>query len=291
MNFFECEMPLGKRKSLSYNYRAKRARLTGSMTAGARKIKASSMYRPMVKFVAKRVNSLYRMIETKETSRTGTINLALAHNNITVFGSYNQANLPYSIVSVCNPFSLAQGADDAMNGVGQRIGDAVNVRGLMIKGFFENALERPKVYYRVMLIRGAKGETFSRDTIFKNASQNKMIDQVNTERFSVVAQKIFNISSSNGTANTVTLTGVPVDNSLPDNASAGIGTKTFKMWIPGRKFGRNGYVQYENQSATQVKFYDYRICILAYDWYGTPQDANAVGRVNEMYTKLYFKDA
>lgn len=285
-------MPLGKRKSLSYNYRAKRARLTGSMTAGARKTKARSMYRPMVKFVAKRVNSLYRMIETKETSRTGTINLALAHNNITLFGSYNQANLPYSIVSVCNPFSLAQGADDAMNGVGQRIGDAVNVRGLMIKGFFENALERPKVYYRIMLIRGAKGETFSRDTIFKGCSNNKMIDQVNTERFTVVAQKIFNISvSATQPASQVAVSGAPLTSNSTTTVYGGIGTKTFKMWIPGRKFGRNGYVQYENQSSTQVKFYDYRICILAYDWYGTPQDANAVGRVNELYTKLYFKDA
>lgn len=282
-------MPYGRKRarsrSVDFSRAVKTARRTGTMGAMSRARRVRSYSRLAVK-VNQRVNRLYNMIETKETSRTGTINLALAHNNITVFGSYNQANLPYTIVSVCNPFSLAQGADDAMNGVGNRIGDAINVRGLMIKAFFENALQRPKVHYRVMLIRGAKGETFDRATLFKNCSNNKMIDQINTERFTVVAQKLFNINATNGITNTVAATGIP--EGFMNN---GIATKTFKMWIPGGKFGRNGYVQYENGSATQVKFYDYRICILAYDWQGTPQDVNAVGRVNELYTKLYFKDA
>ena len=73
--------------------------------------------------------------------------------------------------------------------------------------------------------------------------------------------------------------------------NAAIGTKVFKMWIPGRKFGTYGSVQYENASTTQVKFYDYRLVILAHDWYGTPQDVNNVGKINELYCKIYFKDA
>ena len=76
-----------------------------------------------------------------------------------------------------------------------------------------------------------------------------------------------------------------------EQLNEGSGTKVFKMWIPGRKFGTYGSVQYENGSTSQVKFYDYRVCILAYDWYGTAQDINNVGKINEFYSKIYFKDA
>jgi hypothetical protein len=277
-------MPLGKRKfsgvkrsRAPYTKRVKRARTRG--TTGLAGIMRASLNR--------RVNSLYRMIETKESSRTGTINLALRHNNTIIYGNWNDANNPTVLTTAMNPFSTAQAADDPMGGVGSRIGDSINVRGLMIKGFFENALERSRVYYRVMLLRGAKGDTFDRSTIFKGNSNNKMIDQVNNERFTIVSQKVFNVKTDgNWAANAVNASGVPTG-----GTSGGIGTRTFKMWIPGVKFGRNGRVQYENGSTTQVKFYDYRIVILAYDWYGTPQDVNTVGRVNEMYTKLYYKDA
>lgn len=270
-------------KKIPYARRAKRARKFGR--TGLAGIMRASV-RPTV---SQRVNALTRMIETKESSRTGTINLGLEHNQVIVFGSYNQADYPRSIVSVCNPFSTAQAADDPMSGVGGRIGDQISVKGLMIMGFFENALKRGKVFYRVMLLRGAKGETFSRANIFKGSSDNKMIDQVNNERFTIVAQRVFNVSSSGeATAQAASATG---EATTTDPQRGGIGSKIFKMWIPGYKFGRNGTVQYENGSPTQVKFYDYRICILAYDWYGTPQDVNTIGRVNEMYTKLYYKDA
>lgn len=241
--------------------------------------------------VAKRVANLYRMIETKESGRSGTLNLSLAHNDVTIFGTYNQAGLPHTLTTACNPFSMAnQGADDAMAGPGSRIGDSISVKGLLIRGFFENALQRPKVYYRVMLVRTAKGELPTRANIFKEASGNKMIDQINRERVTIVAQKIFTINSSNSATNGVDANGVPYMSDT-SRVGAGVGTKTFKMWIPGYKFGRNGIVTYENASLSQVKFYDYRIAIVAYDWYGTPQDINAVGKVNEMYTKLYYKDA
>lgn len=270
-------------RAVPYKKRVARARRLGR-TGMAGMLRAS--LRPTV---AQRVNALTRMIETKESSRTGTINLGLEHNQIIVFGSYNQADYPRTLVSVCNPFSTAQAADDPMGGVGGRIGDQISVKGLMIMAFLENALSRSKVFYRIMLLRGAKGETFDRATIFKGSSNNKMIDQVNNERFSIVAQKIFTVQCSNQAPNGVTASGTGSQNSVQDvGMNSG---RVIKMWIPGYKFGRNGNVQYENGSPTQVKFYDYRICILAYDWYGTPQDVNTVGRVNEMYTKLYYKDA
>lgn len=137
-----------------------------------------------------------------------------------------------------------------------------------------------------MLVKCAKGDVPTRAVLFKNDSNNKMMDVVNTERFTILAQKIFTINTSNAAPTGVGATGVPTG-----TTSAGIGTKLIRMWIPGRRFGRDGVVQYLSDSSSDLKFFDYRIAVVAYDWYGTPQDVNTVGRINEIFTKLYFKDA
>jgi len=220
------------------------------------------------------VSRLTRMIETKHCTRR-IVNQQLAHNNVGVLS--------------LNPFVLQFGAgdDESMN-TGSRIGDRITVGGLTIKAFLENSLGRSKVYWRVMLIKCAKGDPITRADLFQNSSDNKMIDTINTERYTVVAQKIFNIQPSDSAPlNLANLTGI-----VSAASQAGNATRVLSMYIPGRKFGRNGVVQYENNNQTgQVKFFDYRICIVCYDWYGTPQDTNNVGFINEMYTKMSFKDA
>lgn len=220
-----------------------------------------------------RVNALSRMIETKESQRR-VVGVNCQHNNCTILN--------------INPFLISQGVSDPQNAdSGNRVGDAISVKGMLIKAFFQNQDQRAKVYFRVMMIRCAKGDTPDRTNLFKQSADNKMLDQVNTERFSIVYQKIFNITASNNVASSVIpTTGVPAG-----ATPAGIGTRTFSAWIPGRKFGRNGVVRYENQSTSQVKFYDYKIVVVCYDWYQTFQDTNNVGFVNELYTKIYFKDA
>lgn len=229
--------------------------------------------------VNKRVRRLERMIETKEATYRAGLNISLPHNN-----TYLVLN---SGGAVLNPFQTNQGAQDPMEmNNGNRIGDSFVVKGLSIKGFFENALSRAKVWYRVMLVKAAKGDTINRSTLFKGDASNRMIDQVNTERFKIIAQKTFTINTSNLAPNAVDLVGVP-----SGGTSAGIGTKIFKMWVPGYKFGRGGFIQFENASTTQVKFFDYRLVVVAYDWFGTPEDVNNVGKINELYTKIYFKDA
>jgi hypothetical protein len=151
----------------------------------------------------------------------------------------------------------------------------------------EGALQRSKVYFRFMLVKCAKGDLPTRATLFKGNADNKMIDEINTERFSIVASKIFNVSPPNPPPNTVSLTGVAEPGVL-----AGVtGNRIFKITIPGRKFGRQGVIKYENALTSQVKYFDYVPIFVAYDWYGTPQDVNTVGRINEMYVKTRFKDA
>lgn len=229
-------------------------------------------------YMNQRIQGLSRMIETKESEIKTATNVALPHNNVTIIQSAAGGDL--------NIFQTIQGVDDPMGTTGRRIGDQISVRGVLLTGFLENALNRPRVHYRIMVVRCAKGDIPNRANLYRGAANNKMIDQFNTERFTIIASTKFTMSASNNIAGGVNAAGEP-----QYFTGAGIATKVFKLWIPGSRFGRNGVVQYENGSTVQVKFFDYRICIVAYDWFGTPQDLNVVGRVNEMYTKLYYKDA
>jgi len=217
------------------------------------------------------------MVETKESTQTTAAAVDLAHNNVTIIQS-GGADL--------NIFKTYNGATDPMAGVGERIGDQLTVRGVKIVSFFENALQRSKVYYRLMLVRCPRGVAPTRANLFKNDSGNKMIDSVNTEKFTIVWGKTFNINVGNTPGNATMVSGAP----FQTITMAGQGTRIVKAWIPGKKFGRNGNLQYEN-GGVDVKFYDYKLVVVAYDWGGTPQDLNTVGKINELYTKLYFKDA
>lgn len=269
-------MAYGKRKRTPtkrtpYARRAKRARSTG-------RTGYANILRKNMPSTAQKVNKLYKMIETKETTQTSSANVSLAHNNVTIVQS-GGADL--------NIFKTYNNTDDPMAGVGSRIGDQISVRGVKIVAFMENALERSKVHYRMMLLRCPRGVVPSRTNLFKGDSGNKMIDAVNTERFTIVWGSTFNINVGNQPGNALlSSSGVPIQTIT----MAGQGTRVIKAWIPGMKFGRGGNLQYEN-GGVDVKFYDYKLVIVAYDWYGTPQDLNNVGKINELYTKVYYKDA
>jgi len=219
----------------------------------------------------KSVTNLYKMIETKE-SQFSLVNQQVAHNNVYIWTQ--------------NPLETNNGIGDPMAGMGSRIGDQVTLKGLAASFFVEGSLQRSKVHFRIMLLKGARGASFTRADIFKGMSGNKMIDQLNTEKYTVIAQRRFNVSPPNNAPLSLSVvTGVPA------TEGPGItGNKIVNFWIPGRKFGRDGIIRYEN-IAGSLKFFDYRWVILAYDWYGTPQDTNNVGYINEAWSKMYFKDA
>lgn len=234
----------------------------------------------MIQRLSSQIQQINRSIETKEGQWTSANDIGLPHNQITLV---NKAS-----GSALNPFERINGNEDPMDqNKFQTIGDSICVKGMLVKGFFEGALQRSKVYFRVMLVKYARGDAPTRATLFKNDSGNKMLDVINTERYTVVWQKVFNLSPSNPPPNTVSGTGV----AEPGVLAGLVGTKIIKAWIPGYKFGRGGHVQYENQNGTNVKFFDYRFYVLVYDWFGTPQDMNNVGRINSMFSKVYFKDA
>jgi len=269
------------------------ARKRGRSSSRARTSRSRSVSRPMrmpiqrrsalraIRTLRSQVSTITRSIETKEAAHRIT-NVQVAHNNVTVFNNTGGG--------IFNPFEMLQGTGDIMTVNGNRIGDKITLKGMLFRFMVEGSLGRSKVYFRFMLVKCAKGDTINRDTLFKQVSGNKMIDQINTERFTIVAQKTLNVSAPNNVALGLT---APLTNGVPSTGTvAGItGNRIFTMYVPGKRFGRGGNVTYENASTTQVKFYDYRLCCVAYDWYGTPQDVNNVGFINDGFVKLYFKDA
>jgi len=225
---------------------------------------------------------LTRSIETKEGCRRVT-NFQCSHNNLTVLNDADG--------NVFNPFICAQAVADPMAAGGMnRIGDSITVKSLYFKFFVEGSLSRSKVYFRFMLIKMAKGDTLDRSTFFQNACGNKMIDMYNKERFTIIASKTVTVTPPNcPPVSHGVLTGVA---NTAINATNGItGNRVLTMSVPGKKFGKGGIVTYENASTSQVKFYDYRLAVVAYDWYATPQDLNNVGFINDGFVKIYFKDA
>lgn len=245
-----------------------------------------SVYGPVRRAIAG-VQRLNRMIETKEGCYKTGVNVAYAHNRVSQIAllSTNNTN---------NPFCRQNAPDDPMGaGILRMIGDNITVKGMKATFFIENALARPKVYYRIMLLKGPRGADFT--NIFKGITGNLMIDQMNTEKYTVIASKRFNVTPSNFQANGVNAGGEPLQiPSITGDTLAGTASKIVNFWVPGRKFGRGGNLQYENGS-NELKFFDYRWVICVYDWYGTPSLPgpvyNNVGRINEGYVKIYFKDA
>lgn len=250
-------------------------------TASVRSLSVSSV-RSTRGSMSSRLSSLEGMVETKETQWSSQKNVPIEHNQIEFI--YDTGG-----VTPLNSFRVSQGVGDSMAGnSGNRIGDQIALRGMKVMGFFEGALGRSKVHFRLMLIKMAKGDTISRSTLFQEKSDNKMLDMINTERYTVLWQKKFTVSPPNYAPTTVNAQGVPV---TADVVPGITGNRIISAWIPGQRFAKKGIIRYENASATQVKFFDYRWVVMAYDWYGTPQDLNTVGRINEFYTVLYFKDA
>jgi len=237
-------------------------------------------------YVNKRISSLSRTIETKENQWKTPVNVGYFHNSLSAINDTTAAPL--------NIFKLLRGYDDAGNGPtggSNRIGDQVSIKGVMFKLFIENALNRPKVFYDIMLIKFAKGDNPTTTTLYKGNAGNKMIDMIDKERYTVVARKRFTVSASNPAPSFASIpAGQPEELEVGGLYNAGMATKVVNIYVPGRKFGRGGNITYENNSDSQVKFFDYRWYIMVYDWYGTPVD-NIVGRINEGYCKIYFKDA
>lgn len=226
-----------------------------------------------------------RTVETKHANYTNTDGVEIYHNNFVTLDNAVLKTTP-------GPF------DPTLNNADCRIGDEISLRGVKMKMMVELNERYSDVTHKLLLVKCAKGDTPTRDTLFNGLSGNKMLDNINTERYTIVASKTFKITAPNpgavstdGTSttivNTVNNAGIYVGNT---NQALSRATRIIKLWIPGKKFRKGGKIQYE-QGSSQPKFFDYHVLLYAYSNYSTLQDVWYVSRVNDYVKTMYYKDA
>lgn len=247
----------------------KKRKMTGSASrsSAARRLQAVAR-----RAVAQKMN---KIIETKQSNYTFTDGVEIFHNNQVRVDDVLLKTTP-------GPF------DPTTTNSDNRIGDQVNCRGVSIKMMLELNERYSDVTFRILVVKSAKGDLPDRATLFNGLSGNKMLDTINTERYTILASKYVKLKT-------------PGQNQVGAPSEVGAGnttgglvssrpTRIVKMWIPGRKFGRRGLIQYE-QGSSQPKFFDYTVLVYAYSNYSTLQDLFYVARVNDYVKVMYYKDA
>ena len=131
-------------------------------------------------------------------------------------------------------WEITQGTQDPNNaGTNNRIGDEIMLNGVSIKYMVELNERYSDATFRMFVMKKAKGDTLNASTFFTGTSGNKMIDTINTERFTVVKSKTFKINNSLvGATDGLGITSSSRDRTL----SRAI--KILKFCISGSSFGR-----------------------------------------------------
>jgi len=149
------------------------------------------------------------------------------------------------------------------------------------------------VTFRMMVVRSAKGDTPTNTTLWNGASGNKMLESFNTERFTILHSKYIKMRAPNmavngqAPGNQITVSGFTVGTTVEQQSRA---TRIVRFNVPGKRFARNGILQYEN-GTVQTKFFDYHFIIYAYSNFSTSELLGFnVGRLNDCFITLHYKD-
>lgn len=220
-------------------------------------------------------------IETKHSVFSTSDGTEIAHNNF---------------ITVTNTLlRTTQGTgDNPVANVSNRIGDSITIKGVAIRMMLELNERYSDIVCRVLIIRSAKNDTPTRASLFYGQSGNKMLDKINNERYTVIAQKFCKIKAANTAtqgASIATIAGGSAGTNLAGGAytTQSRATSIQKMWIPGYKF-KKGMMTYETGS-DQPKFFDYHCLVYAYSNYSTNQDVWNIARLNDCIIEMYYKDA
>lgn len=225
-----------------------------------------------------------RNIETKMSQWSDTDGQEMKHNIIHTVET--------------NFLNTSQGtADPSGTTNGFRIGDEINLRGIKLKFMFEMNERYTDTTYRIMVVKAPRGDAMAQNQLF-HGSTNLMMANFNKERYTLIASKMFKITSGLRGATT---SQAPGGGPLTDGGLYGSSTDSLlsrktrmvSLWLPGTKFGRNGRVQYD-AGGTVPKFFDYHVFAVAYSNYTTDTD-QAIGynvaRCSEYIRTMYYKDA
>jgi hypothetical protein len=180
--------------------------------------------------------SINKNIETKTFVYSTTDGMEIMHNNFILLSN--------------NILQTSQGYGDpdgiGCTNAGNRIGDKVTCKGIAIKMMVELNERYSDVTMRLVIVKSARGDIPTRDTMFNGLSANKMLDTFNKERYTIVAQKYIKLRAPNQAIQENTSGTNLARQGYDSHASGSLSraTKIISMWIPGRKFGPGGNIQY-----------------------------------------------
>jgi len=181
---------------------------------------------------------------------------------------------------------------DIENNTGNRIGDKITLLRVQVKGMIELNERYSDVGVKVMVVKSAKGDNPTDANLWQGASANKLLETFNTERFTILKSQFIKMKAPNMSiqASGVQTIGSGFTQGGTENKQSRA-TKMFNISIPGKKFTRNGVLQYENGSQ-QPKFFDYHLLFFAYSNFSTSDTLGFnVARVNDAFVKMHYKDA
>lgn len=185
-----------------------------------------------------------------------------------------------------------QGIDSGnTNDTTNRIGDKINLKSIQLKMMVELNERYSDVTFRCLVIKSSKGDTITSSSLFNGLSSNKMLDTINTERYTILKQKWFKLTARNNGV-------VSGASSVPGYSQAGNlnevssrATKIIKFTLPYSKFSKSGIITYED-GTSQVKFFDYTVILYAYSNYSTSDLLGYnVGRLNDYIAVMKYTDA
>jgi len=234
-------------------------------------------------------NMLTKKLETKQSLFTSSDYVQIEHNTFITLDTNLLATNP--------------GTADKMDGVGERIGDEITLKGARLKFMFELNERYSDCTARILIVKAARGDVPTIETLWTKISGNKMLDNLNTERYTIVFQKYVKLKAPNlglgasavqqGTAVNGFASGIYAATPATAENRLSRATKIVSVWLPGTKFARSGVIKYENNGSVQ-KFYDYHVLVYAYANYNTISGAGSgynIMAVNDYIRQLYYTDA
>jgi len=186
-------------------------------------------------------------------------------------------------------------ADPAASFQSNRVGDEIYFKGIQIKMMLELNERYSDVSYRIMLVKAARGDNPNTSGVFwNNLSANRMLDTVNTERYTILFSKWGKIKAGNDGAITPSsgfLTGGGLFDAGGANTRLYSRATKLESFNLSPKIMKLGKITYDAGGLVQ-KFFDYYLVIYSYSNYST---SDALGfnvlRVNDYVRTMYYTDS
>jgi len=233
--------------------------------------------------------TINKEIETKHTITNFSDGQQYTHMGIHTL----DANPYLTTPGVGDPSGAANGTTVSAN----RVGSEVLAKGVRYKIFLQNNERFAQVKHRFLFIKCERGQLYDNTSIWMGRSDNKMLDDINHEKITVLYDKTFTINAPNLIAYGAGSTqdgSSGVGHGTYNNSAAGVGilssqpgSKILTIYIPYAKDNKPKKLVYNDQN--QPKFFDYAFLYMPYVVENTSTTLN-VATINDMSKVFYFKD-